>query len=433
MKAIKLITFKAHIKNWLLTKLAALSMLAISPVSAQGDFDVNTDIFIPQFDSFPDTDDIQTIAAIGSMLLHPEFAEVNYLAVAGAFGDQEFSNPDFVYIPAPQLFDLAFGTGIANWVDAEADRDLAAAQVANRVAPILLDGGRAWIMEAGQSNVTHQMLLKLPARGVSASLIRDNVIVVQHSAYNEGVTNDVSLAYVKANANYVAIDDGNRATGTGADRGDDTPDFSDPDNQWLDMLPQSPNRNAVALWDEAARVIATSNYVNGNIEDGGVDFSDAVEAIWIFDDNIRNIGDFWSKYITNSPGLPIDGDKISLRGNNNRYLNSGNGVRRAIFNRTAALGQEIFEVVELSNGYYALKASNGLFGYVLAENNDNELIFVLRDTQHIRTQFELVESNGLLALKSLSNGRYLSSENGNRNARANRTAIGAWERFDWTR
>lgn len=67
-------------------------------------FDKSTDLLLAQFDCKPDADDIQAIAALGSILHHPDFRSVNTYGVAGAVGTQGGK-----YIRPNTLFESVFG------------------------------------------------------------------------------------------------------------------------------------------------------------------------------------------------------------------------------------------------------------------------------------------------------------------------------------
>ena len=72
-----------------------------------GRFSVEDDLFVAQFDSKTDVDDLYSVAAVATILADPRFSEVRHHAVAGAYGIQ-----DRLYVPANELFELAFGS---NW------------------------------------------------------------------------------------------------------------------------------------------------------------------------------------------------------------------------------------------------------------------------------------------------------------------------------
>jgi len=141
-------------------------------------FNMEKDILIAQFDSKPDPDDIHAIAALGSIINHPEMADLNYYAVAGAYGKQGDHN---LYIPAPDLFNLAFGDKNITWTDAHNDYNNSVIRIKDKTKSVINDGGYVWVQEAGQSNITRDWLEALKNDGVSDDLIKQRVIVVQHS------------------------------------------------------------------------------------------------------------------------------------------------------------------------------------------------------------------------------------------------------------
>jgi hypothetical protein len=260
-------------------------------------FDKNKDILIAQFDSKPDPDDIHAQAALGCMLLHKDLQGVNYYAVAGAYGIQNGK-----YIDSGDLFNLAFGE---KWTDAHADWQGSVQKILNKVIPILQNGGKVWVQEAGQSNITADWIEEL-LKVESSETVKSNVLVVQHSKWNEDKTDSTDLAYVKNKTSFFALDDGNASMD--ADWGDrglySTPEYRNKDSKWIELAKSSSNKKARRLWTEADRVISEM-FPNGFPEEwsyihyNGVDYSDCVENWWIF-----NIGDkaddntkFWSRYV----------------------------------------------------------------------------------------------------------------------------------------
>src|SRR3990172_1736972 len=69
-----------------------------------GKFNVKKDLFLAQFDCKTDTDDIHSIAGVKTILSDDRFSKVKYHAVAGAYGIQ-----DGLYVPANEIFEIAFG------------------------------------------------------------------------------------------------------------------------------------------------------------------------------------------------------------------------------------------------------------------------------------------------------------------------------------
>jgi hypothetical protein len=154
----------------------------------------------------------------------------------------------------------------------------------------------------------------LIAEGISEATIKSNVIVVQHSYWNESKTSAADLAYVQAKTTYIAIDDGNVDFGdtSRTERGADTPDFETSKTTWLPQATfESTNEYTKSLWTTAVGIIEASGFNASwsSITAGGVDFSDCVENWYIFGktNEVRNIEDFWFRYVTGAlPGPQFD-------------------------------------------------------------------------------------------------------------------------------
>lgn len=291
-------------------KILMLVMSTLIPVmSSLAAFNAATDIFIPQFDSNHDPDDIHSIAALGCMLAHEDYANVNYLAVHGAYGIQNDNN----FIASPKLFTLVFGAEDDKWVNAspqDSNWNGAVAKITAKVKPVLTEGGKVWVAEAGQSDITADWVAALIADGVSEATIKANVIVVQHSDWNEDQTTSNDLAYVKSMCNYQTINDGN-GTSTARDPGAPaTPAYRSTNTSYQDRALASQNIKAKAMWQEAKWVIDDENYFpsHSSISVGGVDYSDVVESHWIFGapTDCDTNDEFWDKFITN---LPVPNDE----------------------------------------------------------------------------------------------------------------------------
>ncbi|WP_136482405.1 hypothetical protein [Cognatitamlana onchidii] len=262
-------------------------------------FNAENDLLIAQFDSKPDPDDIHAQAALGSMLLHKDLRGVNYFVVAGATGIQEGA-----FIDSSKLLKLAFGN---KWTNAHKDWNGAVARITKKVVYTLKKGGKVWVQEAGQSNITADWIAEV-LKVIPEVLVKSNVIVVQHSKWNEDHTTASDLDYVKQKTNYFSIDDGNKAYGVekGSRGPHQTPEYRAKDSKWIALAKTSPNKKARKLWTEADNVIARK-FPNkfphewSYIRYDGVDYSDCVENWWIF--NIGEVADnhaeFWNRYVTN--------------------------------------------------------------------------------------------------------------------------------------
>ncbi|WP_053002293.1 polysaccharide lyase family 7 protein [Kordia jejudonensis] len=129
-----------------------------------------------------------------------------------------------------------------------------------------------------------------------------------------------------------------------------------------------------------------------------------------------------------------NGQTISLKANNNKYVSSENGTKDMIANRSAIGSYEKFTVVKVGtkngNDLIALKANNNK--YVCSEDGTKDMI-ANRTAIGAWEKFEVIQlgtasGNELIALRA-SNNKYVCSENGTKDMRANRTAIGAYEKF----
>lgn len=246
------------------TRVHAETMTPACGSAMIGLFDPARDLLVANYDGKPDVDDLQAVAALGSVLKQPRYACVDYVATAGAYGRQGGD-----YIAAPHLFDLAFGQG--RWLDAHGARDAAIAELARRARTTIEAGGKVWVTEAGQSDVTAAFVRMLP------EAMWKNVNVVQHSYWNETQASEEAMQTVVYNTRYHRIADGNFP-----DNG--SPAFNTKDGRFWPVLLGDPVVGPV--WTEAKRLSDLHNpraaYVNPAVAEGGMDFSDAVEVAYVF-------------------------------------------------------------------------------------------------------------------------------------------------------
>ncbi|MCX2842004.1 DUF5010 C-terminal domain-containing protein [Microbulbifer thermotolerans] len=251
-----------------------------------GRFDTSKDLYLANFDSKPDPDDIHSVAGVATILKDARFSNVNYHAVAGAYGTQ---GGDF--IEADYLFDLAFG--VNRWSNAHANYNGALNTVFNKVKTTLNNGGDVWISEAGQSDFSADLVRRvkqdLPSVNTNA-----RIHIIQHSNWNEDKTSDDDLSYVRNNTDYQKIDDGNSGN-------NGTPGFNNKSTSHWSRVLNHPQVGVI--WTEAKRVAdhAIDNEVgwkNPTIAQGGMDFSDTVETTWIFGFNhVGNISGFFDEFL----------------------------------------------------------------------------------------------------------------------------------------
>ncbi|QBG48529.1 hypothetical protein EGM51_14375 [Verrucomicrobia bacterium S94] len=278
------------------------TLSAVFCATARPTFDADRDLLIAQYDSKPDPDDLHAQAAAGCMLRHPDWKNVKVFAVAGAYGIQKGN-----YMDSSALFTMVFGEKNKGWTDAHNERDASVERIKKRAEAVLNKGGKVWVAEAGQSNITADWVKVLIDDGMNEAIVKTRVIVVQHSKWNEDQTDAADLAYVKQKTTYFALDDGNAPFGeTGwGDRGDySTPEFRNKSTEYMQSAKRSANPKASAYWTEAERII-DHYYPEGFphewsfIKPGGVDFSDTVEIWWILQDTLESndTAGFWKKYV----------------------------------------------------------------------------------------------------------------------------------------
>lgn len=261
-------------------------------------FNKEKDLLLAQFDSKPDPDDLHAQAALGSMMLHSDLDGVNIYAVSGAIGIQGGK-----FLDSKELFNMIFAD---RWTAANQDWDGAVSDIVDVVLPVLNNGGKVWVQEAGQSNITADWVSEILKTTTPAN-VKENVIVVQHSTWNEDQTDSTDLAYVKEMTNYFSIDDGNLLpTEHVGERGEYiTPSYRAKDSTWIKIAKEAPNKEISRLWFVADSLI-DYNFPDGFEHDwsyihyDGVDYSDCVENWWIL-----NIGEtvdthekFWDRYVT---------------------------------------------------------------------------------------------------------------------------------------
>lgn len=262
-------TFRCLALLGLLMLLSACANEKSAEADYLGRFQVQRDLFLVHFDVKTDVDDLHSVAGVATMLADPRFSEVQYHAVAGAYGTQEG-----LYVPANELFEIAFQ---GHWSDAHSDFDTALREVLALVLNALEAGGTIWIAEAGQSDFSAALV-----RAVREELpdldVKRRIQIVQHGEWNEKMTTPEDLAFVKEAATYHKIPDGNQV-------GNGTPGFLS--GEGVDWQAYVADPRLVSIWNTAIAIANSYNgvdgrYLNKSIQNGGLDFSDVAEVTWIF-------------------------------------------------------------------------------------------------------------------------------------------------------
>ena len=134
--------------------------------------------------------------------------------------------------------------------------------------------------------------------------------MVQHSNWNHTHNRKEDLEFLKDNAEYIRISDGNHDGNDPEREGNDTPDFKSDDDEISyhkklrsdAKTEANPDAATRAIWTEADRIIIEDLGFDAewsSIPKGGFDFSDTVEAWWIMElgDKVNTLPEFWDRYV----------------------------------------------------------------------------------------------------------------------------------------
>ncbi|MCI2285277.1 hypothetical protein L3081_20205 [Colwellia sp. MSW7] len=257
------------IRNVILT---FVTLLSLNSYSADLKFNADKDLLLLNFDLKTDVDDVHTIAALDLILQSNEFKNINYYAVSGTYGIQAG-----LYVPRDTLFNIVFKN---NWTDAHMHKQNSINNTVKHISKTLSTNGKVWIAEAGQSDFTQELLIALDEFGIPFS--KDNIMVVQHSTWNEKETSVDALNFVKAKTTYIKVEDGNKENNGSPGFNNETYPVKNLENEKF---------ISSEAWTEANKISSQYNGVNGRynnkaISNGGADFSDLVEITSIL--NIKD-------------------------------------------------------------------------------------------------------------------------------------------------
>lgn len=143
---------------------------------------------------------------------------------------------------------------------------------------------------------------------------------------------------------------------------------------------------------------------------------------------VRMYVDYVRVYQAGSPSGPPIGQTVWLRGSNNQYVSSENGLAPMMCDRPSVQGWEQFTVVNAGGGKVALRGNNGR--YVSSENGQTGMRCDRMTIQGWEAFDWVTNANGTISLRG-NNGEYVSSENGQSAMMCDRPSIGGWEQFTW--
>lgn len=119
------------------------------------------------------------------------------------------------------------------------------------------------------------------------------------------------------------------------------------------------------------------------------------------------------------------GTVITLKGFNNKYVNSQNGTQAITCTSTTAQAWEQFTVVDAGGGKVALRS----MGKYVSSENGTQAVTCNRATISDWERFDwVVAADGKIAFRG-NNGKYLSSENGTQAMTCTRATASGWEYF----
>ncbi len=254
--------------------LISILLLVLAVVPAHAMFVQDRDLISLHYDHAPDRDDGHaTVSALAVIRAHGIQPHV----VSGAYGAGNRTQ----YQPQAELvMRAAWGSG---WVNAHSSYQSSVNTTASRWLSTLLNGGDIWIAEGGQADFTSDVIrsIKSTNPGINTN---NRIHVVQHSTWNELMSDQGDLNYTRANTDYIKIDDGN-----GANR---TADLNQQSSSFVNMARNSQDGDA---WNVAFQ------YLNPNNK---LDFSDTVELLHILGvgtNTVATVNQFGAVYLDSAP------------------------------------------------------------------------------------------------------------------------------------
>lgn len=184
-----------------------LALPAVASETARP-FQPKIDLLSLHYDHAPDKDDGLSAAA-DRTLLQSLFGEAwlagHTVAVSGAYGNNaERFDPE-----SDAVMDAVWTDEAGGWLSAHDDRDGTVTTLEQRWRDTLVAGGDVWVKEGGQSDLTAAVVRRIHGNLPSVRTTR-RIHVVQHSNWNEQLSDRDDLAFVQKHTDYQRIPDANR-------------------------------------------------------------------------------------------------------------------------------------------------------------------------------------------------------------------------------
>ncbi len=258
-------------------KLFCLLALCLCAVNANAQYRNGVDLISLHYDHAPDRDDGH--ATVAGLVVTRHFG-IAPLVISGAYGD---NNKSMYVSEAEQVMQITWGD---QWLNAHTDWNGTIAITTARWLDIINKGGDIYVAEGGQSDFTAGVVKNIQEQTSVDTSRRINVI--QHSLVNEKYANQSDLKFVKANTNYIKIDDGNSENKTA--------DLHQPSSSFVSKARAS---YFSEQWNAAFDYLSPQRKL---------DFSDTVELLYILDigkNQIADPDDFADVFITPDAPPPL--------------------------------------------------------------------------------------------------------------------------------
>lgn len=170
------------------------------------DFNPEEDLLSLHYDHAPDRDDGHSAVA-DRVILQEKFGvdwiNEHVIPVSGAYGqNRKLFQPE-----SDTVMDVVWNdTG--GWIAADKNWEQAIDTLSKRWLNTIEQGGKVWVKEGGQSDITADVIRKIQKENPDIGT-RQDIRIVQHSDWNEDQTTKEDLAYVKEKSDYIRIWDAN--------------------------------------------------------------------------------------------------------------------------------------------------------------------------------------------------------------------------------
>jgi hypothetical protein len=101
------------------------------------------------------------------------------------------------------------------------------------------------------------------------------------------------------------------------------------------------------------------------------------------------------------------GTKFILKASNNQYVTMNGGMTLNA-NEASAAKAEVFEKIDIGNGHYNIKASNGKF--ICDDRSKNDSVYANRDTPGDWETFEMISTDQTSVRIKAVSGKFISND-----------------------